>query len=93
MKTPNTIRMRPDAAHKLALATKALADLGLTVWQVGALATASDIADEIADPQNQWEEGATLVEVAEAWCEDAYDMRSDQIFAAEDFLLAAGEHE
>ena len=105
MKNTNTLRMRSDAARKLALATKALAAIGLTIFQVGALATASCIADECADP-DLWEEGATLDEVAEAWSEDARQTTSstlvpscwhqtiaDDVFDAGAFLLAPGEDE
>lgn len=88
----STIRMRPDAAHLLAQATEALAALGLTIWQVGALATASDVADAAQDPE-QWDSGATLEEIAEEWSEGAWELRRDEIRDAGEYLLAAGEDE
>ncbi len=85
--TAKTLTLTPAAAGQLAAAQAALAAIGLTIWQAGALACAADVAEAAADPE-QWAPGTSFEEIAEAWCEDAWDVRQGELRDAAQYLTA-----
>lgn len=87
MKNTTNPSLLPEAAAKLSHARALLATIGTTPEELGAILLAEGIAQDFADP-DCWEEGATLDEMADDFCEGSWDAARDDVRDASQFLTS-----